>query len=224
MDTLTLQDAIARPHARGHRRPDRRRGAGRGERAALHGQREGSNGRLVRLPRSERSDVQGWRSELPTRRLPSPLALVGVAARARATLRPRATIDESENLYRGGTTQAERRTALRSLSFYCGGTLPSACVILAITLLFSRPSQRRARAPERSRRTRDRARLGGRFDAQKAAESGSPGGPGSTADQTSDLIERVRKTHRAVRGTVRDSGFGKFMREQAASATLPVRR
>jgi hypothetical protein len=42
-------------------------------------------------------------------------------------------IDEAENLYRGGVTQAERRTALRSLSFYCGGALPRACVVLAIT-------------------------------------------------------------------------------------------
>jgi formate dehydrogenase len=33
-------------------------------------------------------------------------------------------IDEAENLYRGGTSRLERRTALRSLSFYCGGMLP----------------------------------------------------------------------------------------------------
>ena len=46
---------------------------------------------------------------------------------------PVVVIDEAENLYRGGTTRAERRTALRSLSFYCSGMLPGACVFMAIT-------------------------------------------------------------------------------------------
>ena len=41
-------------------------------------------------------------------------------------------IDEAENLYRGGMSRAERRTALRALAFYCGG-LPRACVVLAVT-------------------------------------------------------------------------------------------
>jgi hypothetical protein len=42
-------------------------------------------------------------------------------------------IDEAENLYRAGVSRAERRTALRSLAFYCGGNLPRACVVLAVT-------------------------------------------------------------------------------------------
>jgi hypothetical protein len=53
--------------------------------------------------------------------------------RRHAAAFPVLLIDEAENLYRGGVTQAERRTALRSLSFYCGGALPRACVVLAIT-------------------------------------------------------------------------------------------
>ncbi len=42
-------------------------------------------------------------------------------------------IDEAENLYSPGVTRAARRTALRSLAFYCGGALPSTCVVMTTT-------------------------------------------------------------------------------------------
>ena len=42
-------------------------------------------------------------------------------------------LDEAENLYRVGVSRAERRTALRSLAHYCGGALPRATVVLAVT-------------------------------------------------------------------------------------------
>jgi hypothetical protein len=42
-------------------------------------------------------------------------------------------LDEAENLYRVGVSRAERRTALRSLGFYCGGAIERACVVLAVT-------------------------------------------------------------------------------------------
>jgi hypothetical protein len=42
-------------------------------------------------------------------------------------------IDEAENLYTTGVSRSLRRSALRSLSFYCGGALPEACVVLAMT-------------------------------------------------------------------------------------------
>jgi hypothetical protein len=42
-------------------------------------------------------------------------------------------LDEAENLYRVGVSRAERRTALRSLAHYCGGSLPRATVVLAVT-------------------------------------------------------------------------------------------
>lgn len=44
---------------------------------------------------------------------------------------PLLLIDEAENLFR--FSRVERRTALRSLAFYCGGALPRACVVLALT-------------------------------------------------------------------------------------------
>lgn len=42
-------------------------------------------------------------------------------------------IDEAENLYTSGVARSGRRSALRTLSFYCGGALPEACVVLAMT-------------------------------------------------------------------------------------------
>jgi hypothetical protein len=42
-------------------------------------------------------------------------------------------LDEAENLYRLGVSRAERRTALRSLAYYCGGAIPRATVVLAVT-------------------------------------------------------------------------------------------
>lgn len=46
---------------------------------------------------------------------------------------PVVILDEAENLYRAGVSRPERRTALRSLAFYCSGSLPRACVVLAVT-------------------------------------------------------------------------------------------
>jgi hypothetical protein len=42
-------------------------------------------------------------------------------------------LDEAENLYRSGVSRTDRRTALRSLAHYCGGALPRATVVLAVT-------------------------------------------------------------------------------------------
>ncbi|HEY1696147.1 MAG TPA: BREX system ATP-binding domain-containing protein [Polyangiaceae bacterium] len=42
-------------------------------------------------------------------------------------------LDEAENLYRVGVSRTERRTALRSLAHYCGGAIPRATVVLAVT-------------------------------------------------------------------------------------------
>ncbi len=46
---------------------------------------------------------------------------------------PVLVLDEAENLYRIGVSRAERRTAFRSLAHYCGGALPRATVVLAVT-------------------------------------------------------------------------------------------
>ena len=46
---------------------------------------------------------------------------------------PLIVLDEAENLFRAGVSRAERRTALRSLSFYCGGWIERGVVVLAVT-------------------------------------------------------------------------------------------
>jgi hypothetical protein len=58
---------------------------------------------------------------------------LALLARIDDTAGPVVVLDEAENLYRPGVSRPERRTALRSLGFYCGGSLENACVVLAVT-------------------------------------------------------------------------------------------
>ena len=46
---------------------------------------------------------------------------------------PLIVLDEAENLFRAGVSRAERRTALRSLAFYCSGWLSRSVIVLAVT-------------------------------------------------------------------------------------------
>jgi hypothetical protein len=136
---------------------------------------------------------------------------------------PVLTIDESENLYKGGTTQAERRTALRALSFYCGGTLPSACVILAITPAVLKDLRNDARdlLTEVSEQETVLAWEDALMLRRRLAQAKPIQVPALTSAQSGELIDHVRKTHRAVRGSVRDPAFAKFAREEAANAASP---
>lgn len=118
-------------------------------------------------------------------------------------------IDEAENLYTSGISRSERRTSLRSLSFYCGGALPSACVILAITpkvlrqlkqesveLLDDISEQRTVLEWEDAGMLRRRL---ARLKPQPVPEF--------TKSHREELADRVRKTHRKVRGAVEDDGW-----------------
>ena len=58
---------------------------------------------------------------------------VDVLERLEGCAGPVLILDEAENLYRVGVSRTERRTALRSLAHYCGGALPRATVVLAVT-------------------------------------------------------------------------------------------
>jgi hypothetical protein len=58
---------------------------------------------------------------------------VELLARLAETDGPLIVLDEAENLFRAGVSRAERRTALRSLSFYCGGWIARGVVVLAVT-------------------------------------------------------------------------------------------
>ena len=136
---------------------------------------------------------------------------------------PLVVIDEAENLYRGGTRRAERRTALRSLAFYCGGTLPRACVVLAVTpqtlealreeceeLFEEVEAQRTVLAWEDVTMLRRRLLRSRPLDAVKLDRA-----------QLAELGERVRQTHARARGKVADPGFDDALTAMTAGRPTP---
>ncbi len=124
-------------------------------------------------------------------------------------------VDEAENLYRNGTSRADRRTALRTLSFYCGGTLPDACVVMAITpdalaslraeaaeLLDDVAEQRTVLAWE------DAAMFRRRLTATVPVEV-----PALTSESRVVLAFRAQATHAKVRGPVFDPHWARWVSE-----------
>jgi hypothetical protein len=147
-----------------------------------------------------------------------------ILARIEKCAGPVLLIDEAENLYKGGTSRAERRTALRSLAFYCGGTLPRACVILAITpdvlkelraeskdLLDEIGEQRTVLAWE------DASMLRRRLVRAKPEEV-----PALTRANRAVLATRILATHASVRGRVKDLAWDDFL-ESLSDATFTPR-
>lgn len=137
---------------------------------------------------------------------------------------PMFLIDEAENLYRGGTSRSERRTALRSLAFYCGGVLPHACVVLAVT-------------PETLEALREEAaELLDEVEEQKTLLAWEDGTMlrrrltrsrpiqvvHLTRDQLAELAGNVRAVHATVRGTTRDPQFDAWI-ERVVSRRLTPR-
>ncbi len=132
-------------------------------------------------------------------------------------------IDEAENLYKGGSSRSERRTALRSLAFYCGGALPRACVVLAIT-----PDvlpELRAEAKELLDEVSDQKTLLTCEDAgmfRRRLVRAKPLLVPALLDEHRELLAaRVRKTHAAVRGHTRDPGWAEFQASLGASGVTP---
>ena len=136
---------------------------------------------------------------------------------------PVVLIDEAENLYTAGVTLSERRTALRSLSFYCGGALPDACVVLAITpkvlghlkresleLLEDIAEQRTVLPAE------DAAMLRRRLVRVKPQPV-----PEFRRGDRVMLAAKVRETHQAVRGRVEDPGWPAAVRALARDEVPP---
>ena len=132
-------------------------------------------------------------------------------------------VDEAENLYRSGTSRAERRTALRSLAFYCSGALPRACVVLAITpdallelrgeaddLLRDVAEQRTVLAWE------DAAMLARRLRTAPPVDV-----PALAPEHLRELAERVRATHARVRGDVTDDDYAAYAAARAVDAREP---
>jgi hypothetical protein len=129
---------------------------------------------------------------------------------------PVLVVDEAENLYRPGVTRAERRTALRSLAFYCSGALPRACVVLAVTpealarlraevdTLLDEVDLQRTLLP-----WEDASMLRHRLGRARALDV-----PPLDAEQLSDLADRWRLAHAVARGgSADDPGWDDFVRD-----------
>jgi hypothetical protein len=133
-------------------------------------------------------------------------------------------LDEAENLFAGGASKPERRTALRTLAFYCGGHVPRAAVFLAVTPDALRSL--RAEAPELvalvgTQKTtlpaEDVAMLQRRLKHATPVEA-----PALGFSERRELCDRLREVHEDARGSIRDLGFGPFA-DALARSDLPVR-
>ena len=128
-------------------------------------------------------------------------------------------VDEAESLYTTGVSRTSRRTALRSLSFYCGGALPSACVVLAITPLALEElrsesegllkvvAEQRTVLPWEDASMQQRRLF--RLQPQQVPRLGRA--------QRRELAERVWATHREVRGSRHNLELEPLLREGSAN-------
>lgn len=164
-------------------------GAARDTGAALEGFLHGRDLR-------ERSAAKGYRQDA-YRRL---LLWLELLARMEGCSGPVVLIDEAENLYTTGRTA--RRSALRSLAFYCGGALPNACVVIAMTPPALKELRREARellneVDEQSGTLEweDATMFRRRLQKLEPTEV-----PAFSKRQREELAGLVRSTHRSVRG------------------------
>jgi hypothetical protein len=134
-------------------------------------------------------------------------------------------IDEAENLYKIGVSRAERRTALRTLSFYCGGVLPRACVVMAITpdVLDTLRSESAELLDELSDQStllsaEDATMLRRRLVRIKPIQV-----PALRREHRETLLGRVRATHARVRGRRLDAAWARFSEELLADGDLSPR-
>jgi hypothetical protein len=132
-------------------------------------------------------------------------------------------IDEAENLYTAGSGRGARRAALRSLAFYCGGALPSACVVVAMT------------PPALQQLRRESKELLGEVDDQAGTLDWEDARmfrrrlhrlepdlvPSFSRSQRIELADRVRATHRSVRGEVDMQHWEPLVRALVREETSP---
>lgn len=132
-------------------------------------------------------------------------------------------VDEAENLYRGGVTRAERRTALRSLAFYASGALPGGCVILAVTpeALDELRAEARELLTEVSEQAgvlqwEDATMLERRLRATRPLQV-----PALGADAARSLAERIQAVHARVRGDVHAPGLDALVKNLTQHKAAP---
>jgi hypothetical protein len=138
---------------------------------------------------------------------------------------PVLVIDEAENLYKIGVSRSERRTALRTLSFYCGGALPRACVVMAIT-----PDvldALRAESKELLEELTDQATLLSLEDAtmlrRRLHRLQPMVVPTLERAHRAMLLSRLRSTHARVRGRRADAAWARFADDLLVDAELSPR-
>lgn len=136
---------------------------------------------------------------------------------------PVVVLDEAENLYHPGISRAERRTALRSLGFYCGGAIPRACVVLAVTP--DTLERLRNEAGELLDEIEDQVTLLPQEDVAMLRRRLLRSRPLeikrlSRADMT-ELAERARTLHARVRGKIADPDWDKWLPKVVAHADTP---
>ena len=136
---------------------------------------------------------------------------------------PVVIVDEAENLYRRGVSRPERRTALRSLGFFCGGALPRACVVLALTpeTLASLREEASALLDEIEVQVtilpqEDIAMLRHRLLRAKPIEVRK-----LDVEERSTLVARVRSLHVRVRGAHPDEGWDAWLEKAQAESQSP---
>lgn len=136
---------------------------------------------------------------------------------------PVIVLDEAENLYRLGVSRPERRTALRSLAFYCGGAIPKACVVLAVTpgslgLLRSEAEELLSTIEEQSTvlETEDVTMLRRRLLRARPIDVYR-----TTEDDLISLAGRTRRLHVAARGKIQDDGWDAFVALAANESGTP---
>lgn len=124
-------------------------------------------------------------------------------------------IDEAENLYTSGVPKNERRSALRSLSFYCGGALPGACVIVAMT-----PPALEEMRKESGKLLREQAQVQSTLDLedvvlfkQRLSKLRPDEVPSFSRPMRKALADKVRATHRSVRGPVEIPEWDELVKE-----------
>ncbi len=148
------------------------------------------------------------------------LALLGAIDETTGTV---VVLDEAENLYRPGVSRPERRTALRSLAFYCGGSLANACVVLAVTpetldalrdeageLLDEIEEQKTLLPSEDVAMLRRRLVKSRPIEVQRL-----------TRADLEALATQARKTHASVRGATKDPEFDAFVRREITRSASP---
>lgn len=124
-------------------------------------------------------------------------------------------IDEAENLHTSGVPRSVRRTALRSLAFYCGGALPSACVVIATTPLAFIELKNEARellaevAEQRGALSWEDAEMLRR----RLWKLRSLAVPNFTKNHRLQLARHIARTHRLVRGVKLDLDLERIVKE-----------